>query len=83
MTLPRIIILGAGLGGTIAAYEIRDAAAEALRGRKLEAQVGSVPVLAVLDAEREAITAEAALLEAQGQRLVAAWQLNALTGNIR
>ena len=25
MALPRIIILGAGLGGTIAAYEIRDA----------------------------------------------------------
>lgn len=61
----------------------RDAAAEALRGRKLEAKVGSVPVLAVLDAEREAITAEAALLEAQGQRLVAAWQLNALTGYIQ
>lgn len=60
-----------------------DAAAEALRGRKLEAKVGSVPLLAVLDAEREAITAEAALLEAQGQRLVAAWQLNALSGNIQ
>ncbi|MCJ2188668.1 TolC family protein [Novosphingobium beihaiensis] len=59
-----------------------EAATEALRGRKLEAKVGSVPVLAVLDAEREAITAEAALLEAQGQNLVAAWQLNALTGNI-
>ena len=26
MSLPQIIILGAGLGGTIAAYEIRDAA---------------------------------------------------------
>jgi outer membrane protein len=60
-----------------------DAAAEALRGRKLEAKVGSVPVLALLDAEREAATAEAALLEAEGRRLVAAWQLNALTGNIR
>ena len=59
-----------------------EAAAEALRGRKLEAQVGSVPVLAVLDAEREAITAEAALIEAQGRKLVAAWQLNALTGNV-
>lgn len=58
------------------------AAMEALRGRKLEAKVGSVPVLSVLDAEREAIAADAALLEAQGQRLVAAWQLNALTGNI-
>lgn len=59
-----------------------EAANEALRGRKLEAQVGSVPVLAVLDAEREAIKADAALLEARGQRLVAAWQLNALTGMI-
>lgn len=59
-----------------------DSANEALRGRKLEAKAGSVPVLAVLDAEREAIKADAALLEAQGQRLVAAWQLNALTGNI-
>ncbi|PEQ13793.1 type I secretion protein TolC [Novosphingobium sp. PC22D] len=57
-----------------------EAADEALRGRKLEAQVGAVPVLAVLDAEREAAEARAALLEAQGQRLVAAWQLNALTG---
>ncbi len=60
-----------------------DAAAEALRGRKLEARVGAIPVLAVLDAEREATAAEAALLEAQGQRLVAAWQLNALAGNIQ
>jgi outer membrane protein len=59
-----------------------EAAAEALRGRKLESQAGSVPVLAVLDAEREAIAAEAALLEARGRRLVAAWQLNALTGSI-
>lgn len=59
-----------------------EAAAEALRGRKLEAQVGSLPVLAVLDAEREAIAAEAALIEAEGQRLVAAWQLNALTGSV-
>ncbi|MCT2399943.1 TolC family protein [Novosphingobium mangrovi (ex Huang et al. 2023)] len=58
------------------------AADEALRGRKLESQTGSVPVLAVLDAEREAIAAQAALLEANGRRLVAAWQLNALTGNI-
>lgn len=25
MSLPRIVVLGAGLGGTIAAYEIREA----------------------------------------------------------
>jgi len=60
----------------------RDAAAEALRGTRLEAQVGARPTLAVLDAEREAIEAEAALLQAEGMRTVAVWQLNALTGNI-
>jgi len=59
-----------------------NAAAEALRGTRLEAQVGAKPVLAVLDAEREAIEAEAALLQAEGMRTVAAWRLNALTGNI-
>ena len=58
------------------------AAAEALRGTKLEAQVGEKPTLAVLDAEREAITAEAAMIEAEGMRLVAAWRLNALTGSV-
>ena len=59
-----------------------NAAAEALRGTRLEAQVGAKPTLAVLDAEREAIEAEAALLQAEGMRTVAAWRLNALTGNI-
>lgn len=58
------------------------AAQEALRGTKLEAQVGAKPTLAVLDAEREALEAEAADIEAQGMRLVAAYRLNALTGNI-
>lgn len=57
-------------------------ATEALRGTRLEAQVGAKPTLAVLDAEREAIEAEAALLQAEGMRTVAAWRLNALTGNI-
>lgn len=59
-----------------------DAAAEALRGTRLEAQVGAKPTLAVLDAEREAIEAEASLLQAEGMQTVAAWRLNALTGNI-
>ena len=56
------------------------AAAEALRGRRLEAQVGAVPTLAVLDAEREAVEAEAALIEAEGLHLVAAWRVRALSG---
>lgn len=60
----------------------RDAAAEALRATRLEAQVGAKPTLAVLDAEREAIEAEAALLAAEGMQTVAAWRLNGLTGSI-
>ncbi|MDE2436350.1 MAG: TolC family protein [Sphingomonadales bacterium] len=65
----------------VAASQLRlDAATEALRGTKLEAQVGAKPTLAVLDAEREAIGSKAALLEAEGQSLVAAWRLNVLTG---
>lgn len=60
----------------------RDAAVEALRGTRLEARVGARPTLAVLDAEREAIEAEAALIEAEGMRHVAAWQLNALAGAV-
>ncbi|MGD9810726.1 MAG: TolC family protein [Sphingobium sp.] len=56
------------------------AAAEALRATKLEAEVGAKPTLAVLDAEREAIEAEAAAIDAQAMRMVAAWRLNAVTG---
>jgi len=59
-----------------------EAAAEALRGIRLEARVGAKPTLAVLDAEREAVAAEAALIEAEGMRHVAAWRLNALTGTL-
>lgn len=60
----------------------RDAAAEALRGTRLEARVGAKPTLAVLDAEREALEAETALLQAEAMQTVAAWRVNALTGNI-
>ncbi|WP_333839862.1 TolC family protein [Novosphingobium sp.] len=58
------------------------ATAEALRSIQLEAKVGAKPTLAVLDAEREATAADAAAIEAEGQRMVAAWQLNALAGQI-
>lgn len=58
------------------------AAAESLRGRRLEAQVGAVPTLAVLDAEREAAEADAALAEAEGLRLLASWRINALVGQL-
>lgn len=56
------------------------AAAEALRGTRLEAQAGAKPTLAVLDAEREAIAADTALTEAEGRLLVAAGQLDAVIG---
>jgi outer membrane protein len=65
----------------VAASAARSAAAdEALRSTLLEAKVGAKPTLAVLDAEREAVAAQAAMIEAEGQRLIAAWQLNALAG---
>lgn len=58
------------------------AAAEVLRGTRLEARVGAQPTLAILDAEREAIEADAALAEARAANTVAAWRLNALTGTM-
>ena len=64
------------------ASRLRSSAAdEALRGVRLEAQVGAKPTLAVLDAEREAIEAEAALIEAEGMLTQAAWAVNVLAGH--
>lgn len=71
-------------GEMVRAAQLQTSAAdEALRGNRLEAQVGAKPMLAVLDAEREAVAAEAALIEARGAQLVAAWRLKALVGAIR
>lgn len=56
------------------------AAAEMLRATRLEAKVGMRPQLALLDAERDALDAALAAARAQGQLLVAAWRLKALTG---
>ncbi|WP_338467450.1 TolC family protein [Novosphingobium sp. ZN18A2] len=53
---------------------------EALRGTRLEVQTGAKPQLALLDAEREAIAARTARIEAQGQVLTAAYTLRAITG---
>ncbi|WP_019054609.1 TolC family protein [Sphingobium xenophagum] len=85
LTLDGMVIDGwTGLqtaGRMVEASRLRhESAAEALRGKRLEAQVGAVPTLAVLDAEREAIEAEASLIEAEGMRQVSAWRLNALLG---
>lgn len=56
------------------------AAAEALRGAKLEAKVGAKPQLAVLDAERDALAADLQAAAARGDILVAAYRLRALLG---
>ena len=65
----------------LAAAEARNAAArEALRGTKLEVEVGAKPQLALLDAQREAIAAEAAHAAAQGRLISSAWMLRAVAG---
>ena len=66
----------------LAAAEARSAAAqEALRGTRLEVAAGAKPQLALLDAEREAIAAETARIAAESRRLVAAYDLLAVTGS--
>ena len=65
----------------LTATEARDAAAkEALRGTKLEVEAGAKPQLALLDAQREAIEAEAALAGAQGGLIASAYYLRAVAG---
>ncbi|AKH42824.1 outer membrane protein [Altererythrobacter atlanticus] len=64
----------------IAADKRVAATQEALRGTRLEVEVGAKPQLALLDAEREAIAARVAQIDAAGQVLVAAYTLRAVTG---
>lgn len=52
----------------------------ALRGTELEVQVGAKPQLALLDAQREAIEADASHAAARGRLLVAAYRLRAIAG---
>jgi TolC family type I secretion outer membrane protein len=63
-----------------AARERAAAAAVALDSARQEVRVGQRPLLDLLDAERESIAADAAVTEAQGDRVVAAYRLAALTG---
>jgi outer membrane protein len=72
--------LGATRRMVEAATRRQAAAAEALRSTRLEVKTGMKPQLALLDAEREALDAAVALARAQGELLVAGWQLKALTG---
>ncbi len=53
---------------------------EALRSTRLEVKTGIKPQLALLDAEREAIAAQSALIEATGNLLTAAYTLRSITG---
>ena len=65
----------------LAAAQARNAATkEALRGTKLEVEAGAKPQLAQLDAEREAIDADATLTRAQGQLITTAYVLRAVAG---
>lgn len=63
-----------------AATKRADAAAEALRGTRLEVQAGAQPMLALLDAEREAAAAEAARTAAVADMQVQAQVLAAMLG---
>ncbi len=53
---------------------------EALRATRLEVEVGAKPQLMLLDAEREAIAAETARIQAAGDLLVASYTLRNLAG---
>ncbi|MDE8654042.1 TolC family protein [Novosphingobium album (ex Liu et al. 2023)] len=65
----------------LAAARARVSATEdALRGTRFEVKAGAKPQLALLDAEREAIAAQTARIEANGRLLVAAYTLRAITG---
>ena len=63
-----------------AAIEQDAAASDALRSVREEVRVGMKPQLALLDAEREAIAASAALANARTERIVSAYRLLALIG---
>jgi outer membrane protein len=65
-----------------AAGDQASAAKEALTSVRHEVRVGMKPQLDLLDAEREAIAAEAAAARARADRIVAAYQLLSLLGRL-
>jgi outer membrane protein len=65
-----------------AAGEQANAASEALTSVRHEVRVGMKPQLDLLDAEREAIAAQAAAAKACANRIVAAYQLLSLVGRL-
>ena len=77
----------AGFQSVLTARAVLDAATarvtatqQALDDTRLEVKAGAKPQLALLDAEREAIEAESARVSAQGDVLVATYQLRAIAG---
>jgi TolC family type I secretion outer membrane protein len=63
-----------------AAAQQAKAAESALDGIKNEVRVAARPAIDQLDAEREALAAKVAAIQADAARLVAAYRLNAVTG---
>lgn len=64
-----------------AAKDQADAAASALDSVRNEVRVGQKPTLDLLDAEREALAADAALIAARGEAVSSAYRLRALLGD--
>ena len=62
-----------------AAERQRVTAQAALGDARLELKAGAKPMLAVLDAERDAMVAEASLARSEGEVARAAWRLHILT----
>ena len=63
---------------TRAAMDQSTASAAALNSVRHEVRVGQKPTLDLLDAERDALAAESALVLARGDQVVDAYRLNAL-----
>lgn len=64
----------------LAAEKRAEATQAALRSTRLEVKAGAKPQVALLDAEREAIEAESARIDAAGRRILAAHALRAIAG---
>ena len=62
----------------LAATDQASAATSALNSVRNEVRVGQKPVLDLLDAEREALAAQSALVAARGEVTVSSYRLDAL-----
>jgi len=82
MAEPRIVILGAGLSADGVTVGVQGRwtlfSGGALDSVRNEVRVGQKPRLNLLDAEREALVAQSALVAARGEAAVSSYRLNAL-----